>query len=974
MDMVVITAPSPAHADQFRALIERRRVHGLYPREFEFRVCCDPPAGRIGSGGSTLLTLADLVRDSGETDPSAFFARHRILIIHAGGESRRMPCYAPEGKLFAPVPVASSSVIPPVVLDLQLALFLKFPWRRGEVVISSGDVVIDFDATMVPDDRGGVCGFAKPASLAEGSHHGVFKFDARNRSVIDFYQKATPEFLAANARIEGTNDCALDMGIVTLDPQAASALVGLGAHKAEAGIVLDLLRNGTLAFDLYLELLSACLPALTFDAYATRLTKASRVPTDIQRALYDAFHPRGLGAVLTHATSFIHMGSLRDYPDACLELAAKGVKPFYAQESEEIAPDHTPHSIVCNAFNSSFPSHRYKTTLAESVADTAIEHAGGNNVFIGLDHWSPSVPIPEGICIDCREHAGGQVMMAYGIEDTFTVQPAVEKVVFCGTPMHTWLSQRGLSVGDVWADPACADLLSARLFAPGMADSFLEGYWQQPADNAWAATFRAAPRLSVRDLNTAHSVVGREQRRIDIRTRILRRSLLQNAGWKTMSSADFSSAFKEQCYHAHLKQFFAGTDDVLLKPYRRTLLGTVTDVEPQHSGDPYFEVEYVASPESMPPLKAAVKEDQIVWARAPLRLDLAGGWSDTPPYTLRYGGQVVNVAVDLNGQPPIQVFCRRTTARKIVLHSIDLGVREEITDLAQLLAYRDPTSVFALPKAALCLLGLGANPGNRSTLASCLNEIGSGIELTFLCAVPKGSGLGTSSVLAAVILAALQRFFNRPSPMDDLFRQVLQMEQMLTTGGGWQDQIGGAVGGVKYIESKPGLKPSPVIHQLDPFLFQDEDMLRHFTLFYTGITRLAKNILQEVVANVNSKTPAYLFTVNYIRQLALNARNAVSLRSLPQLADVIAASWEANKRIHASTTNEEVEQLLGATRPYWAGVKLLGAGGGGFALFVSPGQEQAQRLRDLLARQFENRKARMVGFTLNPKGLQISVS
>src|SRR5205085_1480512 len=53
-----------------------------------------------------------------------------------------------------------------------------------------------------------------------------------------------------------------------------------------------------------------------------------------------------------------------------------------------------------------------------------------------------------------------------------------------------------------------------------------------------------------------------------------------------------------------------------------------------------------------------ILEDQIVWGRSPVRLDLAGGWTDTPPYCIEHGGRVLNLAVDLNGQPPIQVFAR----------------------------------------------------------------------------------------------------------------------------------------------------------------------------------------------------------------------------------------------------------------------------------------------------------------------------
>ncbi|MGH8017800.1 MAG: hypothetical protein ACREIA_05830 [Opitutaceae bacterium] len=101
-----------------------------------------------------------------------------------------------------------------------------------------------------------------------------------------------------------------------------------------------------------------------------------------------------------------------------------------------------------------------------------------------------------------------------------------------------------------------------------------------------------------------------------------------------------------------------------------------------------------------------LKEDQIVWARCPARLDLAGGWTDTPPYCFEEGGQVVNVAVDLNGQPPVQVFVRPTAEKHLRIRSIDLGVEETITTAEELAGYRDARSGFSLAKAALCLTGL----------------------------------------------------------------------------------------------------------------------------------------------------------------------------------------------------------------------------------------------------------------------------
>ncbi len=195
-DTVLITASSEAQAVAFRRLIARRQEHGLYPRELDFEVVADPPGGRVGTGGGTLWALTRLLERRGPDDPVAFLGSQRILLIHAGGESRRLPTYAPEGKLFAPLPLSSSALLPPVVLDAQLGLFFKYPWRRGETVVTTADVYIDFDVASVPEERGPVFGFAKPASLEQGSRHGVFRFDQHREHVVDYYQKAPVDVLA----------------------------------------------------------------------------------------------------------------------------------------------------------------------------------------------------------------------------------------------------------------------------------------------------------------------------------------------------------------------------------------------------------------------------------------------------------------------------------------------------------------------------------------------------------------------------------------------------------------------------------------------------------------------------------------------------------------------------------------------------------------------------------------------------------
>ena len=152
--------------------------------------------------------------------------------------------------------------------------------------------------------------------------------------------------------------------------------------------------------------------------------------------------------------------------------------------------------------------------------------------------------------------------------------------------------------------------------------------------------------------------------------------------------------------------------------------------------------------------------DQIVWGRSPVRIDLAGGWTDTPPHCLTAGGNVVNLAIELNGQPPLQVYIKLTDEPKIILRSIDLGAREDVTSFEELQEYNKVGSAFSIPKAALTLAGFSPEFSTNQwpSLQEQLKAFGGGIEISLLAAIPKGSGLGTSSILAATVLGALSDF------------------------------------------------------------------------------------------------------------------------------------------------------------------------------------------------------------------------
>ena len=139
---VVITAGSKAQAEIYRQEIHRRSEHGYLPRNVSWHVVPDPEGRHIGSGGATLRALQAI----GKTDP-AWWTSNRVLVIHAGGESRRLPEYSLTGKLFGVLPARTPWGENSTVFDETMALSTLWLERFSSgLVVSSGDVVLTFDA------------------------------------------------------------------------------------------------------------------------------------------------------------------------------------------------------------------------------------------------------------------------------------------------------------------------------------------------------------------------------------------------------------------------------------------------------------------------------------------------------------------------------------------------------------------------------------------------------------------------------------------------------------------------------------------------------------------------------------------------------------------------------------------------------------------------------------------------------------
>ncbi|XP_034391614.1 LOW QUALITY PROTEIN: L-fucose kinase [Cyclopterus lumpus] len=343
----------------------------------------------------------------------------------------------------------------------------------------------------------------------------------------------------------------------------------------------------------------------------------------------------------------------------------------------------------------------------------------------------------------------------------------------------------------------------------------------------------------------------------------------------------------------------------------------------------------------------------------PARLDLAGGWSDTPPIAFEHGGSVTNVAVKIDGRRPIGARARRTREPRLLLVSHmggrghtggrgqtdgqDGGTSTEMVcdSLEDLRDYCQPHAPGALLKAVCVCSGLVSLTSQHALGDQLMQRWGGGVELHSWSALPTGSGLGTSSILAGALLAAVYRCTGRTYDTDSLIHAILHLEQILTTGGGWQDQVGGLVGGVKVGRSRASLPLQVEVERLSP----PEAFLRsldlHLVLVYTGKTRLARNLLQDVVRSWYSRLPSM---VQNVQQLVKNSEECVracSEGSLPRLGACLSRSWQHKKLMAPGCEPASVRTMMEALEPLVLGQSLSGAGGGGFLYLLT--QEPRQR-------------------------------
>ena len=920
----------------------------------------DPIGSKLGSGGGTTWLLQACHQAfAPQKSFGNWIGDEKRILLHAGGQSRRLPSYGPSGKILTPIPIFSwerGQKLGQNLLSLQLPLYERIMNQAPaglNTLIASGDVYIRSEKPLqdIPDADVVCYGLWVNPSLA--THHGVFVSDRKKPEVLDFMlQKPSLEELEGLSK---THLFLMDIGIWILSDRAIEVLMKRSLKEG---------TNDINYYDLYSD-------------YGLALGEHPKTKDEEINQLSVAILPLPGG-------EFYHYGTSHELISSTLSIQDK-VRDQRRIMHRKVKPN--PAIFIQNSIT--------QVSLSADNANLWIENShvgkgwklGSRQIITGVPENQWNINLPDGVCIDIIPIGDNDfVARPYGLDDVFKGALDKSTTTYLNIPFTRWMEERGITWEDIKG--RTDDLQSASIFpkVTSVEDLGILVRWMtsEPQLEEGKKRWLKAEKVSADEISA-----GANLKRL-----YEQRNAFRKENWKGLAANYEKSVF----YQLNLLdaanefvRFNLDTPDVLqedaapmLRIHNRMLRARIMKLREDKDCAKEEQAAFqllrdgllgvMNERKSHPTLN--VYSDQIVWSRSPVRIDVAGGWTDTPPYSLYSGGSVVNLAIELNGQPPLQVYVKPCQEYHITLRSIDMGAMEVIRNYEELQDYKKVGSPFSIPKAALTLAGFAPAFSTESypSLAKQLEAFGSGIEITLLAAIPAGSGLGTSSILASTVLGAINDFCGLAWDKNDICSYTLILEQLLTTGGGWQDQYGGVFSGIKLLQSEAGFEQNPLVRWLPDQLFVHPDYRDCHLLYYTGITRTAKSILAEIVSSMFLNSGPHLSLLAEMKAHAMDMSEAILRSNFDSFGRLVGKTWIQNQALDCGTNPPAVAAIIEKIKDYTLGYKLPGAGGGGYLYMVAKDPQAAGQIRRILTEQAPNPRARFVEMTLSDKGLQVSRS
>lgn len=949
-DYIVLTASNEEQANAFRSQITYRQNKNVLPCKTKYLVLPDPDGKRVGSGGATLQVLRKLEE---QEDITGDFHNKRILVIHSGGDSKRVPQYSVCGKLFSPVPRELPDGRASTLFDEFLIGMAGVPSRfREGMLVLSGDVLLLFNPLQIDAQFHGAAAISIKSPVDVGKDHGVFLNNGKDY-VKKFLHKQSVETLKKLSAVNAHGNVDLDTGAVLFDVNLMNALLSLVQTEGKIDEKkYTLFVNEKSRISLYGDFLYPLAEESTLEQYYKEQPEGifCEELMECRTRIWETLHSFGMKLICLSPAEFIHFGTTREL----LSLLTDEIADYeYLDWKSMVFTNYKSKKKVRAAVHNALIEKTVK--LADKCyvenswlrGNTVLEEGCVISQMELRDVTIPSMVL-HGIELKKENGEKRYIVRAYGIKDN-PKKTLEERGSFLAGDLQSFISLNDLKTDDIW-ESEDHSLWKAKLYPVTESQEkavswalLLHRMSFEKADEVKVAEWKSLKRYSLEEsfqMADASVLVSWEE---ELENRILIERFLN----QLRSGEHYVDSLKTfGVTELDEKQF-----DMLMKMAERELpfeekirvlysiSRSMKFMNKNFHGISYDQVEQKCFTTIQQEIfrasnvnqvkKYKIAEDQVK-VSLPVRVNWGGGWTDTPPYCNEKGGVVLNAAILLNGQEPIEVELRKLPEKHIEFASLDLDAHGMVTTAAEIQDCHNPYDSFALHKAALIACGIIPMEG-EADLEKILEDMGGGFYMsTCVKGVPKGSGLGTSSILSGACVRALGKFLGTNWNDSDVYELVLNLEQIMSTGGGWQDQVGGLTGGIKYITSRPGMKQKLKVEYLDLDEITKTELQERFALIYTGQRRLARNLLRDVVGNYIGGKKESKEALEEMKHLAVMMRYELEQGDMDAFARLLNEHWEVSKKLDAGSTNTCIDQIFASCEDLLEGKFIAGAGGGGF--------------------------------------------
>jgi len=294
----------------------------------------------------------------------------------------------------------------------------------------------------------------------------------------------------------------------------------------------------------------------------------------------------------------------------------------------------------------------------------------------------------------------------------------------------------------------------------------------------------------------------------------------------------------------------------------------------------------------------------MIISRSPLRITLGGGGTDLPSYYRDHEGFLVSAAIDKY----VYVNVMRPFTEGIYLKYSQLEHVENIADVKH-----------PIIRETLQMLGFKTPQ----------------VEITTLADIPAGTGLGSSGSFTTALLKALYTHRKRHLHQEELAELACHIEiDRLGEPIGKQDQYIAAVGGVTCFtfHKNDKVTAEPLGTSMDTMFDLEDNLL----LFFTGFSRSASGILKDQKVKSQQNDTEMLNNLHYVKDLGYRSRDALIDGKTELFGELMHEHWEHKKRRSGGMSNPKIDEWYEIGMKNGAvGGKLVGAGGGGFLMFMA---------------------------------------